>query len=64
VPKTSLIRIVQEWGLQWHEDVTNQDTSIERNFVRYELLPKILAKFPNAKNGLCATMQSLWSGAT
>ena len=62
VSKNDLIELVKEFGLEWHEDVTNEDSLIERNFIRNELLPSILKKFPAAKNGLIETMIKLSEG--
>ncbi len=39
---------VQENGFNYVEDSTNFDTSYTRNFIRHELVPKILERFPDA----------------
>lgn len=60
IQKIDLKRLVEEFGLEWHEDVTNKDNTVERNFVRNELLPNIYKMFPAAKSGLIETMIKLY----
>lgn len=38
--KQELLTYAKEQGLEWREDVTNQDQSYQRNYVRQTLLPK------------------------
>lgn len=38
--KQELIAYAKEHGLQWREDITNEDTRYLRNYIRHKLLPK------------------------
>jgi tRNA(Ile)-lysidine synthase len=40
VPKKALIDYAKDQGLVWREDITNQDTSYLRNYIRHRLLPR------------------------
>lgn len=35
-------------GEEWLEDPTNQDTALERNYLRHEVLPRLEARFPHS----------------
>ena len=39
-------------GEAWREDPTNQDLSLDRNYLRLSVLPLILERFPRAKEAL------------
>lgn len=39
VPKTSILAYAHKHNLKWHEDSTNQDDTLLRNYVRHRLLP-------------------------
>lgn len=39
--KSELMNYAKEQGIVWHEDSTNSDTAITRNYVRHILLPRI-----------------------
>lgn len=41
VPKKELIAYAQRNTLQWHEDSTNEDIALKRNYVRHVLVPKL-----------------------
>lgn len=51
--------------LQWIEDTTNQDTQIERNFLRHDVLPVLKQRWPGFEHTvarsarLCAQQQAL-----
>ncbi len=40
VPKPALIAYAKDQGLNWREDVTNQDQAYLRNYVRHSILPR------------------------
>ena len=41
IPKEDLYDYAKERGLVWHEDPTNQDTAISRNYIRHNVIPKL-----------------------
>ena len=40
VPKAELMSYAKDQGLTWREDITNQDDSYLRNYVRHNMLPR------------------------
>jgi tRNA(Ile)-lysidine synthase len=46
-------------GVVWREDATNSDTSIPRNFVRGELIPRIRELNPQVSKALCRAAELL-----
>ncbi|WP_245879584.1 tRNA lysidine(34) synthetase TilS [Zobellella endophytica] len=42
-----LERFAREQGLRWVEDPSNADTRFDRNFLRNEILPRLLAQWPS-----------------
>lgn len=57
--KSVIIQYAQQHQLTWVEDESNQDSSIERNWWRNELLPKIWHRYGNKKQALLRTVQNL-----
>ncbi|WP_113906366.1 tRNA lysidine(34) synthetase TilS [Aliidiomarina celeris] len=63
--KTELYAYAEAHGVQWIEDDTNYDTSIDRNFLRHEIVPRLQQRWPSiqatvARSAeLCAEQQSL-----
>lgn len=45
----------------WLEDISNADTSLDRNFLRHEILPRLKARFPQTNTALArfATISQL-----
>jgi tRNA(Ile)-lysidine synthase len=41
LPKSELIAYAEQQGLIWHEDSTNADTSIRRNYLRYRIAERM-----------------------
>lgn len=39
-------------GLRWAEDPSNQDTRFDRNYLRHEILPRLLERWPGAGSAL------------
>ena len=48
VPRSVLRRHADQAGLDWVEDPSNDDTRIERNFLRHEVLPILRKRWPRA----------------
>lgn len=58
-PKADILKYAKKHNLTWREDSTNADTKYLRNYIRLELLPKMLKKDPQAKQKLLAINQNL-----
>ncbi len=47
---------LREWaiqrGLAWHEDPTNRDTALDRNYLRQRIMPLLEARWPGAASTL------------
>ncbi len=52
ISKTKLEHYLLERGLIWREDSSNTDTKYIRNWVRHELMPKLLERYPQAVQSL------------
>ena len=48
VPRTQLLAYAQHHGLQWIEDPSNQDTALDRNYLRHRVLPLLRERWPHA----------------
>ena len=48
VPRTQLLAYAQHHDLQWIEDSSNQDTSLDRNYLRHRVLPLLRERWPHA----------------
>lgn len=48
VPRETLHRHARQTDLGWIEDPSNEDTRIERNFLRHEVLPNLRNRWPKA----------------
>jgi tRNA(Ile)-lysidine synthase len=46
IPKEVLLHYAEERQLKWIEDDSNSNTRFDRNFLRQEILPKLLARWP------------------
>jgi len=44
--RDELARYATENGLQWIEDVSNQDTEFDRNYLRHQVVPLLKARWP------------------
>jgi tRNA(Ile)-lysidine synthase len=44
--RDALVGYARSHGLDWIEDPSNADTSLDRNYLRHELLPSISERFP------------------
>ena len=52
VPRASLLAYAQGQALRWIEDESNADTSLRRNYLRHEVLPRLSAVFPGSEVAL------------
>jgi tRNA(Ile)-lysidine synthase len=50
--KSDLEKFLLERGLAWHEDSSNTDPTYTRNWVRLEVMPKLLERYPKAAESL------------
>lgn len=50
--KASLLEYARANRLQYIEDPSNEDTTLRRNWVRHELLPSLIAHFPQSPKAL------------
>jgi tRNA(Ile)-lysidine synthase len=44
--RTELVSFAQENNLQWIEDPSNQDQALDRNYVRADILPRLVKRWP------------------
>lgn len=47
IPKSELIKYAKAQRIEWHEDLSNNDVSFERNLIRKEVLPVLRKITPN-----------------
>ncbi len=52
-PKQDIIDYVKANNIPYLEDETNTDTTISRNLLRQEIMPKLRSVWPNLDNSLC-----------
>lgn len=43
-------------GLGWIEDASNQDTSFNRNYLRHEILPRLVSRWPDVNQTILAAI--------
>ena len=64
--RSALERYALDLGLRWIEDPSNQDLSLDRNWIRHVLRPELHARFPQFRSVLAtlspANVESLASG--
>ena len=48
IPRAALEQYARRHRLQWLEDPSNADESLDRNYIRERLMPRIEARFPDA----------------
>ena len=58
-PKAEVLTYAQDHELTWVEDESNQDQSFDRNFVRANLLPMFLQRWPNAAKSVAVSTRLL-----
>lgn len=59
VSHSALTDYATQQCLSWVEDESNADTRLTRNHIRQDLLPKMLKRFPAARQQLAATAERL-----
>lgn len=55
VPKSALVGYCEQRGISWYHDVTNLSTEHDRNYIRLNVLPALVARWPNAVDAICQT---------
>jgi tRNA(Ile)-lysidine synthase len=56
IEKSQLIEYAKDQQLNWVEDESNQDSTLDRNWWRNELLPQIWQRYPRHKQSLSRTI--------
>jgi len=59
VPRQVLETYAAENQLQWVEDESNQDLSLERNWWRHDILPQIFSRYPGKEKSLLRSVSQL-----
>ena len=52
IPRSTLHRHAEMHGLRWIEDPSNNDTSLRRNFLRREIMPRLSERWPEVTSAL------------
>lgn len=63
VSRAELQAYATQYGLQWIEDESNQDTSLDRNFCRHQIFPLLEQRFPAAKKTLARSASHMAEAA-
>jgi tRNA(Ile)-lysidine synthase len=61
LPRASLRGYAEKHRLVWIEDPSNADTSLDRNFLRMEILPRIMRRWPEAEASIAQS--ATWARA-
>ncbi|HEY1405205.1 MAG TPA: tRNA lysidine(34) synthetase TilS [Spirochaetota bacterium] len=48
VDSAEIVSFLQRHAVGWREDLSNRDTRYSRNFIRHEIIPLIMSRFPRA----------------
>lgn len=59
LPKTALEEFLMLHEQTWIQDQTNFDSTMDRNFLRLDLLPQLEARWPNYRSSVAASMTAL-----
>jgi tRNA(Ile)-lysidine synthase len=59
IEKSQLIEYAKDHQLNWLEDESNQDSTLDRNWWRNELLPQIWQHYPRQKQSLSRTISTI-----
>ncbi|MFD2643037.1 tRNA lysidine(34) synthetase TilS [Pseudomonas japonica] len=59
ISRDELLAYAHEHGLQWVDDPSNAQTQFDRNYVRHQVLPAMIARWPQASRGLARTAAHL-----
>jgi len=52
VPRSVLVEYARQQALRWLEDPSNTDTRLRRNFLRSEIVPRLVQRWPDAPAAL------------
>ena len=63
LPRATLRNYAERNRLLWIEDPSNADTSLDRNFLRVEVLPRITRRWPEAETSIAQSAQWARSAA-
>ncbi|MBU1331253.1 MAG: tRNA lysidine(34) synthetase TilS [Gammaproteobacteria bacterium] len=63
VRRAQLLAYAQAHGLEWVEDPSNQDLRFSRNYLRHQVLPPLLARWPQAAELAARTAEHLHEAA-
>lgn len=61
LPRATLRGYAERHRLTWVEDPSNADVSLDRNFLRIEILPRIIRRWPEAENSIAQS--AAWARA-
>jgi tRNA(Ile)-lysidine synthase len=61
LPRASLRGYAEKHKLVWIEDPSNADTSLDRNFLRMEIVPRIMRRWPEAEASIAQS--ATWARA-
>ena len=61
LPRASLRSYAEKHQLTWIEDPSNGDTSLDRNYLRMEILPRIMRRWPEAEASIAQS--ATWARA-
>lgn len=59
VPRQTLADYAGQHGLVWCDDESNLDTHFERNFLRHEIMPVLVSRYPAVQSTLARTAAHL-----
>ncbi|MBU0499606.1 MAG: tRNA lysidine(34) synthetase TilS [Gammaproteobacteria bacterium] len=68
IPRSRLIQYAEQQELVWLDDPSNRDTAFDRNYLRHEIIPLMLARWPayaetlSRSAALCAEAEGLLEG--
>ncbi len=50
--RREILDYLRNWQLEWIEDPSNEVLSIDRNFIRHDIMPRLCERFPGAREAL------------
>lgn len=59
LPRVALHEYAERHGLSWITDPSNADQTIDRNFLRMQVMPRILRRWPEAERSI--TQSAVWA---
>ena len=59
IPRSGLEKYAHQHGLEWVEDDSNNDLSLDRNFLRREVLPLLESRWPGYRESLGHSMVTM-----